>query len=114
MTAIRTTGLAFDSVIGYEAPDGQLLPMVDEAYMDVLVQLANERFVVNQERTERFRQALNNQFNAPKLDDNSDWEPADVRKARKRAEGLARQAAARAGTEQAPVEPQPHSILDTQ
>ncbi|KAL1311347.1 hypothetical protein AAFC00_001521 [Neodothiora populina] len=94
MAAIRTTGLAFDSVIGYEAADGQLMPMVDETYMDALVQLANERFIVNRERTERFRQGLETQFTQVQNQD-SDWEPADVRKARKRAEGLARQAAAR-------------------
>lgn len=36
--------------------------MVDEAYMNVLVELANERFAVNVERTERFRKALVDRF----------------------------------------------------
>lgn len=93
MAGIRTQGLAFDSVVGYEAADGRILPMVEEAYLAVLVELANERFEVNQARTERFRQALIAQFGPPNGHADNDWEPADVRKARKRAEGLARQAA---------------------
>lgn len=62
MTAVRITGLAFDSVVGYDDPRGKLGTMVDEAYMNVLVELANERFAVNMERTERFRDALVDQF----------------------------------------------------
>ncbi|GAB7352587.1 hypothetical protein MBLNU459_g2969t1 [Dothideomycetes sp. NU459] len=95
MAAVRTTGLAFDSLIGYEAADGRLLPMVPASYMRVLVKIANERFVVNKERTERFRELLMSQFasgNRVANEDNGAWEPSDVRKARLRAEGLLRQA----------------------
>ncbi|KAF1348802.1 methyltransferase TYW3-domain-containing protein [Delphinella strobiligena] len=98
MTAVRTTGLAFDSVVGYEDSRGKLVPMVDEAYMNVLVELANERFAVNTERSERFRKALIDQFaanrEAVRRKDGGEWETADIRKARMRAEGLARKAAA--------------------
>lgn len=97
MVAIRTAGLAFDSIIGYEAAEGSRVPMVSEAYMSVLVKLANERFVVNKERTERFCVALLDQFRSgsAEADVDSTWEPAEVRKARLRAEGLLRQAKSR-------------------
>lgn len=62
MVAIRNTDLAFDSVIGYEADDGKLIPMVTEAYMRVLVELCNEKFRVNKQKTEAFRQALFTSF----------------------------------------------------
>ncbi|KAH0342756.1 hypothetical protein KCU81_g5459, partial [Aureobasidium melanogenum] len=62
MVAIRNTDLAFDSVIGYEADDGKLIPMVTEAYMRVLVELCNEKFKVNKQKTEAFREALFTSF----------------------------------------------------
>lgn len=104
MVAVRTTGLAFDSVIGYENTDGKLLPMVTEAYMRILAQLGNERFTVNKERTERFRSALFNAFKAPQTAQLSSgpcaWEPIEQRRARMREEGLRRKAEAQkaAGT----------------
>ena len=113
MTAVRTTGLAFDSVVGYESADGHLVPMVEESYMRVLVQLANERFVVNKERTERFREALRMQFSPHKAGKhNDDWEPTEVRKARLRAEGLARQSKTRGQADPPAREPQQHVDTD--
>lgn len=64
--------------------------MVPETYLRTLVQIANERFVVNTERTERFRRALLGLDVKPKEGADGEWEPADVRKERKRAEGLKR------------------------
>lgn len=104
MVAVRTAGLAFDSVIGYETVEETRVPMVSEAYMSVLVKLANERFVVNKERTERFRIAILAQFKSgsAEADVDSTWEPAEVRKARLRAEGLLRQAQSRQEAEKSP------------
>lgn len=90
VVAIRTMGLAFSSIIGYAAPSGEIKPMVPETYLRTLVQIANERFAVNTERTERFRRALLGLDVKPKEGADGKWEPADARKERKRAEGLRR------------------------
>lgn len=62
MVSIRNTALAFDSVIGYEADDGKLIPMVTEAYMRIMIEFCNEKFRVNKERTEAFREAIFTSF----------------------------------------------------
>lgn len=90
MVAIRTMGLSFSSIIAYASPSGEIKPMVPEPYLRTLVQIANERFVVNAERTERFRRALLRLDVKVKEGEDGEWEPADVRRERKRAEGLRR------------------------
>lgn len=65
--------------------------MVSESYLRTLVQIANERFVVNSQRIERFRRALLRlDVKVKESEDGGEWEPADVRRERKRAEGLRR------------------------
>jgi tRNA wybutosine-synthesizing protein 3 len=95
MVAIRTTGLGFDNVIGV-LQDGQhdfdneiLLSLVDASYLAMLVSLTNEKFKVNTERTLKFQQNLHDKY-VPLLNKKYDWEDADVRRERKRAEGLRR------------------------
>lgn len=57
--AIRSAGLSFDCIIAYLSPtSGEIQPMVSEEYMRILVGIANERFVVNAQRRERFRTSL--------------------------------------------------------
>ena len=95
MTAVRSTGLAFDSPIGYlDSHIDKSTLTVSEAYMKGLVQIANAHFATNVERTERFRKALLDAFATDRQDSDNgnDWEPADVRRERKRAEGLMKQA----------------------
>ena len=68
MVGVRSAGLAFDCVIGYESGDESgepdsgvarsIHPMVTEQYLRILIDIANQRFLMNSERTERFRQAL--------------------------------------------------------
>lgn len=64
MVAIRSSGLAFDCIIGYYAagtsPEdkGTIRPMVSEPYLRTLVGVANQRFKTNIERRERFRATL--------------------------------------------------------
>lgn len=53
-----------------------------------MLEVANERFTSNSQRKERFRQAFLNA--ALSKTPSADWEPTDVRNARKRAEGLKR------------------------
>ena len=95
MVAVRTAGLGFESLIGFldegmgdgEESDGsgELLSLVDERYLELLLELANERFAANEDRIERFRDGL---VIAKK--DEVAWENADVRRERKRKEGLER------------------------
>ncbi|KAG9579809.1 hypothetical protein KCU77_g12047, partial [Aureobasidium melanogenum] len=96
MVAIRNTDLSFDSVIGYEADDGKLIPMVTEAYMRVMVELCNEKFRVNKERTEAFRKALLGSFKPQQVQSSGPcaWEPIEQRRARMKEDGLRRQAEA--------------------
>lgn len=89
MVAVRTAGLAFDSIVAQRNDDGAPRLLVPQHYLRMLVEIANQRFVTNQQRIDRFREAL-----LPRAPD-PDWEPSDVRKERKRQEGLRRQAALR-------------------
>jgi len=95
MVAVRSTGLSTDSPIGHltvhnDKPAISL--SVSDQYVQHLVRLANEKFVVNAERTTNFRTALLAQFQA-KDDKDEDWEPIEARRARMREEGLKKQAA---------------------
>jgi tRNA wybutosine-synthesizing protein 3 len=56
--------------------------------LKTLVQIANERFVENEKRIARFSAALDAAFAPPKGKEN--WEDAQVRRERKRQEGLRR------------------------
>ncbi len=58
MVAVRTTGLAFDSIIGYQTPEGSVVSTVDEQHLRTLVQIANVRFRANVDRTDRFSAAI--------------------------------------------------------
>jgi tRNA wybutosine-synthesizing protein 3 len=89
---IRTTNLAFDSVIGYEGVDGKLIPMVTEAYMRVLVELGNQKFIINKQQRERFRSAIANTFRPPVVQASGPcaWEPIEQRRARMMEDGVRR------------------------
>lgn len=95
--AIRTTGLAFDNIIGFgcaspttcATEDEILEAMVPESYLKSLMLIANEKFRINRSRTERFRRLLAETFASHRGGEN-EWEDADLRRERKRAEGLHR------------------------
>ncbi|KAF2635048.1 hypothetical protein P280DRAFT_437795 [Massarina eburnea CBS 473.64] len=97
MVAVRSTGYSFDAIIGYHSDQGRNIALVDEAYLHILVDIANERFKINAERILRFQTSLVQQYNiqAPSSADSnkSGWEDTETRKRRKREEGLARQRA---------------------
>ena len=98
MVAIRSTGYSFDSIIGYQDDEGRNISLVDEGHLITLVCIANELFKINLERIARFRTQLLDSYQPALISGPSDsnWEDADVRKQRKRAEGLARQQALQA------------------
>ena len=98
VVAIRSTGYSFDSIIGYQDDEGRNISLIDEGHLRTLVCIANERFRINLERIARFRTQLLDSYQPALISGptDSNWEDADVRKQRKRAEGLARQQALQA------------------
>jgi len=57
MVAVRSQGLAFESIIAYSDADGTR-PVVSEETLRYLLQLANARFAANEERKDRFATAF--------------------------------------------------------
>jgi tRNA wybutosine-synthesizing protein 3 len=90
MLAVRTNGLPFDSIIGYEDKNGDLLSLVNSDYVYNMLSIANERFTANKERTQKFQKAVSC---IPTTLTHQDREDPEIRKQRKRAEGLAKQQA---------------------
>jgi tRNA wybutosine-synthesizing protein 3 len=96
MVAVRSTGLALDSVIGWLDVDGEGVCILPDTYLKGLLTVANERFEENSKRITRFCDLLLGSAETPsdmearKKLKASDWEDASVRRERKRAEGLKR------------------------
>jgi tRNA wybutosine-synthesizing protein 3 len=90
MVGIRSMGLAVETVIGFES-DGKEFCMVPEYQLRNLVEISNDRFKENTKRIENFRRLLL-QMESEKREKRSmnggHWEDAEVRRERKRAEGL--------------------------
>lgn len=86
--AIRSMGLGFDSIIGAMDSDGSATSFVDEAQLNLLVSVANNRFIQNTQRTERFRSNLMRLFKALEP---TGTEDEQSRRERKKEEGLKRQ-----------------------
>lgn len=97
IVAIRSMGLGFESLVGFEDSDGTRHATVSPAYLRDLMDVGNERFVENTKRIERFSSAFKELFlnRGPQRrnPEGQDWEDAVTRKARMRAEGLKRRAA---------------------
>lgn len=86
-------GLSLESLIGVQV-DGRLHCTVSTPYLRALMRIANERFEENRKRIERFRDAVLQATSTKnkKNGDREEWEDADTRRERKRAEGLRRKA----------------------
>lgn len=96
MVGIRSMGLGFESLIGYQSGDRRIRN-VSTQYLHTLMGIADERFVENTKRIESFRDALrvNVQGKPTRLNaEGNEWEDAAARKERKRAEGLRKKAEA--------------------
>ncbi|KAJ4416912.1 hypothetical protein N0V82_006462 [Gnomoniopsis sp. IMI 355080] len=93
IVAIRSMGLGLESLIGTET-NGIKHCTVPGEYLKALINIANERFVENARRIERFRsllkKAVEKEETAGAKGRGREWEDAEVRKQRKRAEGLKR------------------------
>ncbi|KAG5938034.1 hypothetical protein E4U53_008087, partial [Claviceps sorghi] len=95
LVAIRSMGLSFESLIGYEA-DGSRQPLVAEPYLRTLMGIARERFAENAKRIARFRRGFGAAVLAPRARINPDgkqWEDGAARRERMREEGLRRREA---------------------
>ncbi|POS69315.1 tRNA wybutosine-synthesizing protein [Diaporthe helianthi] len=104
MVAIRSMGLGLESLIGRET-NGTKHCTVSVEYLRALVKIANERFAENTRRISRFRTYLKEatageKRKARKGDGGGEWESAEVRRERKRLEGLKRAEEARRVKEQ--------------
>lgn len=102
MVAIRTAGLAFESLVGViptwtqDEEDGDeieehIATIVSGPYLELLTSIANERFKINAERIRRFEQDLFKREEGL----GQAWEDSKSRQERKRAEGLEQQQALR-------------------
>ncbi|KAI1153792.1 methyltransferase TYW3-domain-containing protein [Nemania diffusa] len=91
IVAIRSMGLSFESLVGIQE-DGVTKCTVSDDYLHSLVRIANERFEENRKRIERFRAAVLDASHPSKKKDGIEWEDAQARRERKRAEGLRRKA----------------------
>ncbi|KAI0118186.1 methyltransferase TYW3-domain-containing protein [Nemania sp. FL0031] len=91
IVAIRSMGLSFESLVGVQE-DGVVKCTVSDDYLRSLVRIANERFEENRKRIERFRTAVLEASYPSKKKDGTEWEDAQARRERKRAEGLRRKA----------------------
>lgn len=108
MVAVRSSGLALDSIVGSQSSASeirQISPMVSERYLRTMIQVANDRFEINAQRMKRFRLAFLEQVNSLKGSalglnvNDAGFEPAEVRKERKRREGLQLRDSLRTSTE---------------
>ena len=92
MVAIRSSGLALESIIGRTSSDGDpnsedVCSLVNDDYLNLLLNVANDRFESNTERMRRFESDLFKRENTTA----STWEDSKTRQERKRAEGLKQQ-----------------------
>jgi len=90
MVGIRSMGLALESLIGFENAGNEFC-LVPEYQLRNLVEVSNDRFKANTERIEKFRKLLRETEGArteKRGKDGGDWEDAQIRRERKRAEGL--------------------------
>ncbi|KAL2886042.1 tRNA wybutosine-synthesizing protein 3 [Ceratocystis lukuohia] len=124
MVAVRSMGLSFESLLGHRrdgggAEAGETTLYVPEDYLDIIMNLANERFVENARRIERFRNAFLDAFNdvgaakkKKKGQEGTEWEDVEVRRARKREEGLRKRDEAKKATEVKETVGQSSEVLD--
>ncbi|KAI9737923.1 MAG: hypothetical protein M1834_009293 [Cirrosporium novae-zelandiae] len=109
MVAIRTNGLTLESIIGYAVTEDEqenLYSFVTEEYIQMLINIGNERFKANSQRIERFRTNLLAAI-TPKKPDREDPE---TRRARKREEGLRRKEEMRIKHNDSKSEDQPEQV----
>jgi tRNA wybutosine-synthesizing protein 3 len=101
-------GLALESLVGFYA-DGRQMCSVSEVSLRTLLEISNDRFRANAARIRRFRELLiqltSDEAGPKRRDGTEEWEDAEDRKERKRAEGLRRKEMLKDTKEHPIVEP---------
>ncbi|KAG5952162.1 hypothetical protein E4U58_000910 [Claviceps cyperi] len=102
MVAVRSMGLSFESLIGFESSrSGARHALVTASHLRLLMGIARERFAENSKRIERFRCAFASRvLESREKRTNSDgreWEDVAARRERMKEEGLRRREALRGG-----------------
>lgn len=91
MVAIRSSGLALESIVGMaignEEKQDEMYSIVGDEHLELLLKLANERFKSNTARMRRFEFDLFNKHARRDII----WEDSESRRTRKQAEGLRKQ-----------------------
>lgn len=91
LVAIRSMGLGLESLVGART-GAAVESTVSSAYLRTLMGISNERFAENTKRIQRFRAALAEAAAPARKRDGTEWEDAEARRQRKKAEGLRRKA----------------------
>ena len=88
MVAIRSSGLAFGSLIGYvdQTDNDEIRSLVSEEYLKLLLSIANDRFDANTVRINRLQANLLQTSHKR----NTIWEDQESRRERMKTEGLER------------------------
>lgn len=103
MVAIRSMGLLLESLVGVQ--NGEIRQCtVSLEYLQQLLRISDERFDENKKRIERFRSAVVEATKPPTKKDGTQWEDPEARRARKREEGLRRQAEKQSQQQQPAIE----------
>ncbi|KAI5778721.1 methyltransferase TYW3-domain-containing protein [Geopyxis carbonaria] len=91
IVAVRCAGLSMDSPIGvYDEDTGAVRRLVSDETLAVLVQFSNLKFEENIQRVQGLASTLEAALFEEASQTPTQWEDKEVRKARKRAEGLRR------------------------
>lgn len=99
MVAIRSMGLALESMVGLLDSNGEAMCCVSDNSLGGLLTICNERFEENNKRKERFWKALEDGLEVGRPGDaqrkkcgdyGGIWEDKEVRRERLRREGLER------------------------
>lgn len=95
MVAVRTAGLGLGAIIGSISADEDdeprhFQPLVTKGHATMLFRIANERFRVNKQRIEKFQVCLRQSMalESEKAQNIKQWESPEVRRQRKRDQGL--------------------------
>lgn len=91
IVAIRSMGLSLESLIGAQT-GAAVESTVSSEYLRTLMGISNERFAENTKRIQRFRAAMSEAMEPARKKDGTEWEDAEARRQRKKAEGLRRKA----------------------
>lgn len=100
-------GLSLESILGYhDSVKDTTVCFLSDPLLKGLVSIANQRFTENTKRIQRFRNllkkgldVLNDESGVRKKANGEEWEDAEARKQRKRAEGLRRAQVLREATQ---------------